>query len=462
MKLKRFFAPDMRQAMSLVRDRIGPDAVIVGNKTTSEGVEIIVAIEEPEEITESKIEEKMDTIGAGGIRRVPIRNETDKLERVEHPLRSRPKGNANNSPRQSNDLPPSPERINVRNIERDPSVVSSPQISSSVVEVQGTSNRVSQDNIVEQREIFDQVKSELQSLRNLIQAQLASNTIADAIRSEPERHELLKNLLEMSFSPMIIRRLFSVISAKSSEQTFPQVKSYLSKWMSSYPGDLLDDGGVVAFVGPTGVGKTTSIAKLAAKFVMRHGKNQLALINLDNYRIGAYENLKIYGRILGVPARTASTVTELQQILKENYGKKLILLDTAGVGQRDGRIDEFSGFFNDESSAIKTCLVLAANITGSVLKETIQRFQPRSLSGVILTKLDETTALGAILSELISQKLPVAYIADGQRVPEDLHRADPSYIVDYAFNLWKQNKQWLEKDTVELMAGGFAQYVEER
>ncbi|MEK6748914.1 MAG: flagellar biosynthesis protein FlhF [Pseudomonadota bacterium] len=468
MKLKRFFAPDMRQAMSLVRDRIGPDAVIVGNKTTAEGVEIIVAIEEAEEIAQSK---QANKVVGGKILQETVARDTlshsvddegaDEGEVYVRPKKLAPQTNTQRVKKETVRQSVSGATLNDEQdiMPRNNSVYANEKANSDTV---AQDARGEQPTFFEQREIFDQVKSELQSLRSLIQAQLTSNTIADAIRAEPAKHELLKNLLEMSFSPQVIRRVFSGLSNRDGDQLLPHAMILISKWLSVYPGDLLDNGGVVALVGPTGVGKTTTIAKLAAKFVLRHGKNQLALVNLDNYRIGAHENLKIYGRILGVPARTAGNAAELQQILKENYGKKLVLLDTAGIGQRDGRIDELGGFFNEESAGIKTCLVLAANVTNAVLRETIQRFQPRRLSGVILTKLDETSAMGAALSELITQKLPLVYLADGQRVPEDLHRAEPTQIVEQAYTLWKQNKQWMEKETVELMAGGFAQYVEER
>jgi Mrp family chromosome partitioning ATPase len=192
-------------------------------------------------------------------------------------------------------------------------------------------------------------------------------------------------------------------------------------------------GGVFALVGPTGVGKTTSTAKLAARCVMRHGPEKLALITTDAYRIGGHEQLRIYGKILGVMVHSVKDEADLRIALKELKNKHTVLIDTVGVSQRDQMVAEQVAMLSGAGTDVKRLLCLNATATGETLNEVVRAYQGSGLAGCIMTKLDEAATIGNVLDVVIRQKLNLFYIANGQRVPEDLHLADPQLLIDRAF-----------------------------
>jgi flagellar biosynthesis protein FlhF len=201
---------------------------------------------------------------------------------------------------------------------------------------------------------------------------------------------------------------------------------------------VLEKGGVFALVGPTGVGKTTTTAKLAARCVMRNGPGKLALITTDGYRIGGYEQLRIYGKILGVMVHSVKDEADLRIALDELRGKHTVLIDTVGVSQRDKMVAEQVAMLSGAGTPIKRLLCLSATSTGETLSEVVRAYQGDGLAGCIMTKLDEAATIGNVLDVIIRQKLNLYYVANGQRVPEDLHVANRQYLVDRAFKLTRE------------------------
>ncbi|HED14151.1 MAG TPA: flagellar biosynthesis protein FlhF, partial [Gammaproteobacteria bacterium] len=193
-------------------------------------------------------------------------------------------------------------------------------------------------------------------------------------------------------------------------------------------GDLVEQGGVVALVGPTGVGKTTTLAKLTARAVLKTSSGQVALITTDNYRVGAHEQLRTFGHLLGVPVRVAGNAADLDRLLKKLADKHLILIDTAGVSQRDCRLVKHLHTL-DIKKSIRSFLVLSAATETAGLEEIIWQFQQVGLSGCILTKLDEAVLMGGVISAVLEHGLPIACVTDGQRVPEDLKIAKPHTLI---------------------------------
>jgi len=183
------------------------------------------------------------------------------------------------------------------------------------------------------------------------------------------------------------------------------------------------NAGVIAVVGPTGAGKTTTIAKLAARWSMQHGSQDLALVSTDAYRIGAREQLMTYARILGAPFHAANSGGELARALERLKSKRLILIDTAGMGPRDVRLTEQLAALQLGAARARVLLALPAQGEGHALEEIIRTFSRVSPAACILTKLDEAASLGAVISTTLRHKLRIAYLCDGQRVPEDLHSA---------------------------------------
>lgn len=194
--------------------------------------------------------------------------------------------------------------------------------------------------------------------------------------------------------------------------------------------EWMDTGGVHALVGPTGAGKTTTVAKLAVRCLAAHGKGSVSIVTTDTYRIGAVEQLKIYGRVLGVDVHVAASVDALQKRMDEQRNVHLMLVDTMGLSPRDGRIATLVQGF--DTLGIHKHLVLPAAIQTSVQQDVVARFRGDGLASCILTKLDEAAELGGTLDTVLRHALPLSYCSVGQRVPEDLHRVDPVYLAHQA------------------------------
>jgi flagellar biosynthesis protein FlhF len=267
-----------------------------------------------------------------------------------------------------------------------------------------------------------EMSRELKSLRSAMDSKLSSVSWAHNAQTNPVRAELLQRLAGMSISRKLSVKIANRFANHTDpELVFSQAQELLAKVLPVADDDLLQNGGIAALVGPTGVGKTTTIAKLAAKFILKHGPRQVALITTDNYRIGAHEQLNTYGRILGIPVRGASSASELCNIINGFADKRLILIDTAGMSQRDMKLVEQINTLQQSGQAIKSYLVMSAATEYKAMNEIIKAFQVFEPQASILTKLDEAATIGSAISSIIEHNLPLSFIADGQQVPEDMH-----------------------------------------
>ncbi|EAR56173.1 flagellar biosynthesis protein, partial [Photobacterium sp. SKA34] len=284
---------------------------------------------------------------------------------------------------------------------------------------------------------LDQVRSEMNSIRRLLEHQLSGLMWQEVERREPMRAMMIKRLEKMGLSEQLADQLACYIPEDiQPNEAWPALLDLLSDQIITTDDCILDTGGVVALLGPTGVGKTTTIAKLAARAAMEFGPEQIALVTTDTYRIGAHEQLATYGRIMGCPVRVAKDAEELADILHQLRHRRLVLLDTAGMGQRDIRLSEqLDTLMKNSGAHIRSYLVMPATSQRRVLQETIEHFRRIPLSGCVLTKLDESLSLGEIICVAIQNALPIAYLADGQRVPEDIKIASGNYIVSRANEL---------------------------
>jgi len=286
---------------------------------------------------------------------------------------------------------------------------------------------------------------EIRMLRGLVEGQLAGFAWNDLTRRDPLRAEAMKRLLAAGFSSAFARQLLDRLPREESDL------NCALKWVKSAIGhnlriagpeqDIVEQGGVYALVGPTGVGKTTTVAKLAARAVLRYGAARVALVTTDTYRIGAQDQLRIYGRILGTPVFAVRDESDLELTLADLSGRHLVLIDTVGMSQRDKRVAEqvalLSGQNRDdgEERGVKRLLLLGAPSQGVTLEEVARAYSGPGLIGCILTKIDEALTYGPVLDVAIRHELPLHYVTNGQRVPEDLHQANPTYLADRAFRL---------------------------
>ncbi|HAT30329.1 MAG TPA: flagellar biosynthesis protein FlhF, partial [Janthinobacterium sp.] len=280
--------------------------------------------------------------------------------------------------------------------------------------------------------------SEIRAMRGMMESQLAEISWGSTQRREPQKAVLLRHMLGAGFSATLARYMIEKLPAGlSAGDGLRWIKSVLGKNLSTMANEdaMLEQGGVFALVGPTGVGKTTSTAKLAARCVMRHGPEKLALITTDAYRIGAHEQLRIYGKILGVMVHAVKDEADLRIALKELRNKHTVLIDTVGVSQRDQMVTEQVAMLQGAGVDVKRLLCLNATATQDTLNEVVNAYQGSGLAGCIMTKLDEAASIGNVLDVVIRQKLNLFYVSNGQRVPEDLHLADRGYLIDRAFKL---------------------------
>lgn len=318
------------------------------------------------------------------------------------------------------------------------------------------------DPTAQRLEIID---DELKLLRSLLQGQLASLAWANFEDHEPMQAELFRQLLAIGMSPALCRQLVARLPGQfGDEAAVKWAKSALAHNVLTITEnkDIISRGGVYALVGPTGVGKTTTVAKLAARATIRHGSEQVALITTDSYRIGAQDQLKLYGKILGVSVYSVQNEADLQATLYDLRDKHIVLIDSVGMGQRDNRVASQTEMFanaSQEGKAIERILLLAANADGHTLEDVAQRYRGTGLAGCVLSKLDEAVSLGSCLDTIVRHRLPVYYVTNGQRVPEDLHQANAAFLVDRAFKVAREASPYsLKSDEYQLLQAAQASW----
>lgn len=292
------------------------------------------------------------------------------------------------------------------------------------------------------RELVDQVLGEMRELYNTLGDRLAAANAQPKI--DPVRAALTRTLLGAGFSPQLIRLLLDKMpTLPDVAQALGWVKATFERNLPVLDNEdaLLGRGGVFALMGPTGVGKTTTTAKLAARAVMRHGADRVALLTTDSYRIGAHEQLRIYGRILGVAVHAVKDAADLSLALSELRNKHMVLIDTIGMSQRDRAVPEQVSMLCASHLPVQRLLLLNASSQGDTLREVVHAYgsregaaQQSGLAGCIITKLDEANGVGAVLDTVMRHRLPVHYLSNGQKVPEDLQVAGRGTLVEQAFS----------------------------
>lgn len=295
---------------------------------------------------------------------------------------------------------------------------------------------------------------ELRAMRAMMTERFETMAFLDKLGRTPAQANLAQRLLDGGFSTVLIRKLLDAMPADVNNGQHDELEwatQVLQRNLNTADSEraIEDQGGIFALIGSTGVGKTTSTAKLAATFAAKHGAQNLGLITLDAYRVGAHEQLRAYGRILGVPVHMAHDRAALEDLLELLSGKKLILIDTAGMAQRDGRTKELLEMLSHPS--IKKLLVINASAQGDAIEDVMHAYHAQQCSGVILSKLDEAVKLGPALDALIRHKLKILGVANGQRVPEDWHRLSSQALVHRALRASLNPAYRLDPNEVSLI-----------
>lgn len=393
MKIRTYIAKDMRQALRLVREEQGPDAVILSTQRTSEGVEVTAAVDHD--------------------------NGAHASASVAAPVAA---------------TPPLPQR----------------SVAAAVAEVAAPS-------MSGLHEPVNEMNSELKRLRQMLETQVATLAWNDLTRRAPVQAELLRDLTQLGLAPDLAAELAAQTpSHLEFAEAHRLALAQISRRIDVLGDRYLDEGGLYAFVGPTGVGKTTALAKLAARWVLRHGPRDVALISADSIRIGAQEQIHTLARLLGVPAYAVDSTAELKELLHKLGNRRLVLVDTAGLSPKDERsIAELNGLA-DAHPALKSILVLNTSAQAGSLEDAYTRYAAARPVSCVLTKIDEAMTLGGTLSLLIRTRLPVSYVSEGQRVPEDLTPARAHQLVARAVDLARRAGASADEDLLRRRFGAVA------
>ncbi|MBB3255842.1 flagellar biosynthesis protein FlhF [Paraburkholderia bannensis] len=288
--------------------------------------------------------------------------------------------------------------------------------------------------------VNETVMNELASMRGMMEEQFAGLLWGERQRRSPVQGALTKQLFAAGFSAQLVKMMIERLpDVETEEAGMEWVQSVLESNLPVLEDEeaLMERGGVFALMGPTGVGKTTTTAKLAARCVMRFGASKVALLTTDSYRIGGHEQLRIFGKILGVSVHAVRDGADLELALTELKSKHIVLIDTIGMSQRDRAVADQIGMLCGTGRPVQRLLLLSATNHGDTLNEVVQAYQSgpdeSPLTGCILTKLDEATNLGSTLDTVLRYKLPVHYVSTGQKVPENLYVATRRFLIRSAF-----------------------------
>lgn len=449
MKIKRFFAKDMRSAIAEVKKTLGPEAVIMSNKSVNGGVELVAAFDpetapmpQPKPMSPA---EPTDLKG-GSEKQQAIADSLDALLK-------RQQSGAPEDQSQAAQAEPTmqQESVQQKEVEQGPASIAEQQAEEveqaiePVAQVAGKA--IPEAHILNEEEVaarfqaqenqMNSLRSDMTAIRSLLEHQVSGLMWQEVERTEPMRALLIRKLEKLGFTNEVADQLSCFIPEElSKEEAWEQTLELVQGQIHTTDNDILRKGGVVALVGPTGVGKTTTVAKLAARFARRYGPDSVAMVTTDSYRIAAAEQLQTYGRIIGCPVKVAKDADELNAVLAQLRQRKLVLIDTAGMSQRDMRLSEqLQTLVRNTRLRIRPYLVLSATSQGTVQDEIVKRFRKLPLAGCVLTKIDECLSIGESLSVSIQNSLPISYLTDGQRVPEDIKVADAGDLIKRAEKL---------------------------
>jgi flagellar biosynthesis protein FlhF len=447
--IKKFHAQTTRDALRQVRDALGANAIILSNRQVAGGVEIIAVADMDMAALTARAEPALWAAAQNPRQPEPARAQAP-APQPEAPPRPRPAA----APRTTISEEARPQLATLADYlaqQEEVSLIRPSPARATHGSMPGTAHGSANGLATPSRPdaetqsganppaAVQELAREVRMLRGLVEGQLAGFAWNDLTRRDPLRVEAMKRLLAAGFSAAFARQLLDRLPKDEADLTraLKWIKSTITHNLRIADGvdDIVEQGGIYALVGPTGVGKTTTVAKLAARAVLRHGASKVALVTTDTYRIGAQDQLRIYGRILGTPVFAVRDENDLEMTLSDLSGRHLVLIDTVGMSQRDKRVTEQVAMLCGEERDVKRLLLLGAPSQGVTLEEVARAYSGPGLIGCILTKIDEALTYGPVLDVAIRHELPVHYITNGQRVPEDLHLANPTYLADRAFRI---------------------------
>jgi flagellar biosynthesis protein FlhF len=535
MQVKRFVAADMRRALEMVRQELGPDAIILSSNRIPEGVELLTTMGSDYELQQLQNRPFGDATFSPS---EPLLTDGDISPRVldnvqPHNTQSRSAQSRNAQPRKAipvinqvadhpnagktgaqlaDDIekarlrmiaaqqaeesakeflvgkntivnagiprnaatPESKPRVGMSAAERypliDPAPASNPKLSPESLsfrdalmkEARAKKEAGLKDNFIEelkqekrsgladsfaieqdvpaQAAQLSDLQAEIADMRLLLEQQLDRLTGQPSpVPGSPVLASVARRLERLNLPTDVVGKVInSCTKTKTLSEAWADALANLAHQLPVIGRDVVDQGGVFAFVGPTGAGKTTTIGKLAARYVLQHGADKVALITTDTYRIAAHDQLRSLARILRVPVRVVDETNPLDSVLRSLRHCSLVLIDTAGFRHGDPHLKAQLRTLAEQQQ-IKTFLVMSCNSQAQMLKASVHAYGAARLQGCILTKLDETASIGEALGVAIQNRLPVVYTTDGQDIPKHLEVARAHQLVSKAAALLKTN-----------------------
>ena len=428
----------MRHVLRQVREDQGPDAVILSNRRVEDGIEVIAAIDYDEALVKHALTgDRSSDVSSDDLARFAQQSAAASEPGAASPDVVR----ANLAQTPTDTAPTRNASINIT-VDDDADSIDEADSTPAFSEALKRADEQQADTTLASRTVpsatIDKMQEELSSLRGLLESQLSGLVWRDSSKRFPQRVQVLRNLAKLGIASDIANIVVNRMPPIEDDEIWKTPLITLAQAIPVAPSSLIMDGGVAALIGPTGVGKTTTIAKIAAQFAIEHGPDELALISADSYRIGAQEHLKAFANIIGVNVHSASNSEELSELLTRFSNRKLVLIDTEGRSQRDRDLANRLAAYGSHADRVHFYLTLSATTQEAGLDEAIRTFSQVPLSGCIITKIDEAAQLGCVISSSIRNDLPLAWFSDGQRIPDDLHPA-------------KRKRLWLVNQAIECM-----------
>ncbi|NBO81851.1 MAG: flagellar biosynthesis protein FlhF [Betaproteobacteria bacterium] len=498
---RRFVAATATEALSMVKQAIGPDAILLSNREVDDGIEIIAMAQDqfkeiaPRATARSQgpavqpVFSQRPRTDAGGFQEgIPVSSAADRAPRPEglrqmsdsairtanHKLviadvATSPMRNPDGSPvfapevaaahfhsetgasrsRQGSNGVGQPQNLSSGQA---PGLAANPAIAPQQPGPQAPASAGPQGQPA-LNQLAEKLMGQVAEVKHLLESHIAGNAWGQLKGVSPGRAEMLKKLLAAGFSPALATSLLEEVGEVDEQAALIATlrRPLANRIKTIDPVAMFDQGGVFAFIGPTGVGKTTTVAKIAARCVMRFGRKSVSLLSTDTYRIGALEQLRVFAKILGLPVTALRDAEDLAGRLQELEKFHVVLIDTAGMGQRDVKMVEQLKVLADGYKSMKRLLVMSATTSLQTMQDVIQAHSQGKSNGIhaaLITKVDEAMSLAPSVDCLIRHDLPLLFIGNGQQVPEDLHVADPNYLAHRSLSPRSHSSEFVPNDEV--------------
>jgi flagellar biosynthesis protein FlhF len=449
MKAKRFTAKNMQQALRMVSDELGPDAVILSNKRLGKGVEVIAALDYQEMANEQQ-QQEID-------RQLALQQELEQAKQATGKIRQeQPKLNS------SNVASTAALKEALMGI-KEGTIAQSAALDAVMQGEEELQQTISQQTSVMSHEeaapFFNKVSDELKDLKNWLVSQ-QGNVWNPSRPLSWQQAQIWQRCQDLGIDPSWADQLVSALPEEDDiEKGWAQCLRFIAEDLPLAKNNMLHSGGCFAFVGPTGAGKSTTIGKLAAQYVINHGNEDIALITMDNYRIAAHDQLKAFARIMEIPLMVLEPNGDLSAMLDQLSDKKFILIDTAGLASQDPHFSVQLSMLKGAGDRVHTLLALPLTSQARCLQENFEHFKPAGIDGCIFTKLDECFSLGQAMSIASVTRLPIHMVTDGPHIPDDIHFPNAKKMVRLAEQMARMAQtRWQTSEVSSAMKNNFMQH----